>query len=40
MTHASLSTPEGTVNAASLAFAAGIITAAALGDQLGRRRRT
>lgn len=35
---ASLSTLEWTVNAYSLAFAAGIITAAALGDQFGRRR--
>jgi EmrB/QacA subfamily drug resistance transporter len=33
-----LSTLEWTVNAYSLAFAAGIITAAALGDQFGRRR--
>ncbi len=36
--HASLSTLEWTINAFSLAFAAGIITAAALGDRLGRRR--
>jgi EmrB/QacA subfamily drug resistance transporter len=36
--NASLSTLEWTVNAYSLAFAAGIITAAALGDQFGRRR--
>ena len=36
--HASLSTLEWTVNAFTLAFAAGIITAAALGDRLGRRR--
>lgn len=35
---ASLSTLEWTVNAYGLAFAAGIITAAALGDRLGRRR--
>src|SRR5207244_3734579 len=35
---ASLSTLEWTVNAYTLAFAAGIITAAALGDQFGRRR--
>jgi len=35
---ASLTTLEWTVNAYSLAFAAGIITAAALGDQFGRRR--
>lgn len=34
----SLSTLGWTINAFSLAFAAGIITAAALGDQLGRRR--
>ncbi len=36
--HAGLSTLEWTVNAYSLAFAAGIITAAALGDRFGRRR--
>src|SRR5712692_10388374 len=36
--HASLSMLEWTVNAFTLAFAAGIITAAALGDRLGRRR--
>ena len=36
--HASLSTLEWTDNAFTLAFAAGIITAAALGDRLGRRR--
>ncbi len=36
--HAGLSTLEWTVNAYGLAFAAGIITAAALGDRLGRRR--
>ena len=36
--HASLSTLEWTINAFTLAFAAGIITAAALGDRLGRRR--
>ena len=35
---ASLSMLEWTVNAFTLAFAAGIITAAALGDRLGRRR--
>ena len=35
---ASLATLEWTVNAYTLAFAAGIITAAALGDRLGRRR--
>lgn len=35
---ASLSTLEWTVNAYTLAYAAGIITAAALGDRLGRRR--
>src|SRR5947208_7824315 len=35
---ASLSTLEWTVNAYTLAFAAGIITATALGDQFGRRR--
>src|ERR1700730_5579238 len=33
-----LSTLEWTVNAYGLAFAAGIITAAALGDRFGRRR--
>jgi len=36
--HASLSMLEWTVNAFTLAFAAGIITAAALGDRVGRRR--
>jgi EmrB/QacA subfamily drug resistance transporter len=36
--HASVSTLEWTVNAYSLAFAAAIITAAGLGDRLGRRR--
>lgn len=36
--HASLSMLEWTVNAFTLAFAAGIITAAALGDRLGRLR--
>ena len=36
--HASLSLLEWTMNAFTLAFAAGIITAAALGDRLGRRR--
>jgi EmrB/QacA subfamily drug resistance transporter len=35
---ASLTTLEWTMNAFTLAFAAAIITAAALGDQLGRRR--
>src|SRR5260370_7195499 len=34
---ASLSTLEWTVNAYTLAYAAGIITAAALGDRFGRR---
>jgi len=34
----SVSTLEWTVNAYTLTFAAGIITAAALGDRLGRRR--
>src|SRR5712692_269564 len=34
----SLATLEWTVNAYTLTFAAGIITAAALGDRLGRRR--
>jgi MFS family permease len=33
-----LSTLEWTINAYGLAFAAGIISAAALGDRLGRRR--
>ncbi len=36
--HASFSTLEWTVNAYALTYAAGIITAAALGDRLGRRR--
>ncbi len=36
--HAPLSTLEWTVNAFTLTCAAGIITAAALGDRLGRRR--
>lgn len=36
--HASVPTLEWTVNAYSLAFAAAIITAAALGDRIGRRR--
>src|SRR5713101_1760333 len=36
--HANLSILEWTINAFTLAFAAGIITAAALGDRLGRRR--
>ncbi len=35
---ATVSTLQWTVNAYTLAFAAGIITAAALGDRLGRRR--
>jgi EmrB/QacA subfamily drug resistance transporter len=35
---ADLSTLEWTVNAYTLAFAAGIVTAAALGDRFGRRR--
>src|SRR2546422_9196653 len=35
---ASLATLQWTVNAYTLAFAAGITTAAALGDRLGRRR--
>jgi EmrB/QacA subfamily drug resistance transporter len=35
---ASLATLQWTVNAYTLAYAVGIITAAALGDQLGRRR--
>src|SRR5580692_3080152 len=36
--HADLATLQWTVNAYGIAFAAGIITAAALGDRLGRRR--
>jgi EmrB/QacA subfamily drug resistance transporter len=36
--HASLSTLQWTLNAYGIAFAAGIITAAALGDRLGRRK--
>jgi EmrB/QacA subfamily drug resistance transporter len=36
--HASVSTLEWTVNAYSLTYAAAIITAASLGDRLGRRR--
>src|SRR5215831_4630188 len=36
--HASLSSLQWTVNAYGIAFAAGIITAAALGDRFGRRR--
>jgi len=36
--HANLSMLEWTINAFTLAYAAGIITAAALGDRLGRRR--
>ncbi len=36
--HTNLSMLEWTINAFTLAFAAGIITAAALGDRLGRRR--
>src|SRR5260221_5960334 len=36
--HVSLATLQWTVNSYGIAFAAGIITAAALGDRLGRRR--
>src|SRR5438477_4739720 len=36
--HASLATLEWTVNAFTLAYAAGITSAAALGDRFGRRR--
>ena len=36
--HAGISTLEWTVNAYALTYAAGIVTAAALGDRLGRRR--
>ena len=36
--HAGISTLEWTINAYTLAFAAGIVTAAALGDRFGRRR--
>jgi EmrB/QacA subfamily drug resistance transporter len=36
--HADLATLQWTVNAYGITFAAGIITAAALGDRLGRRR--
>jgi EmrB/QacA subfamily drug resistance transporter len=36
--HADLASLQWTVNAYSIAFAAGIITAAALGDRFGRRR--
>jgi EmrB/QacA subfamily drug resistance transporter len=36
--HTSLSTLQWTLNAYGIAFAAGIITAAALGDRLGRRK--
>jgi EmrB/QacA subfamily drug resistance transporter len=36
--HASLSSLQWTLNAYGIAFAAGIITAAALGDRIGRRR--
>jgi EmrB/QacA subfamily drug resistance transporter len=36
--HVGVSTLEWTVNAYALTFAAGIITAAALGDRMGRRR--
>jgi len=36
--HVSLSTLQWTLNAYGIAFAAGIITAAALGDRLGWRR--
>src|SRR5438128_12013486 len=36
--HANLSLLEWTINAFTLAFSAGVITAAALGDRFGRRR--
>jgi MFS family permease len=36
--HADFSTLEWTINAYTLAFAAGIVTAAAVGDRFGRRR--
>jgi EmrB/QacA subfamily drug resistance transporter len=36
--HAGIATLEWTVNAYALTYAAGIVTAAALGDRLGRRR--
>src|SRR5437763_3734903 len=36
--HVGVSTLQWTVNAYGIAFAAGIITAAALGDRFGRRR--
>jgi len=36
--HANLATLQWTVNAYGIAFAAGIVTAAALGDRFGRRR--
>src|SRR5262249_1272731 len=36
--HVSLSSVQWTLNAYGIAFAAGIITAAALGDRLGRRK--
>lgn len=36
--HASLSSLQWTLNAYGIAFAAGIITAAALGDRFGRRK--
>src|SRR4051812_24446652 len=36
--HADLASLQWTVNAYGIAFAAGIITAAALGDRFGRRR--
>src|SRR5215470_18350159 len=36
--HASLSSLQWTLNAYGIAFAAGILTAAALGDRFGRRR--
>src|SRR5215469_4980989 len=36
--HVSLSSLQWTLNAYGIAFAAGIITAAALGDRLGRRK--
>src|SRR5215813_6553212 len=36
--HASLSSLQWTLNAYGIAFAAGILTAAALGDRIGRRK--
>ena len=38
--HVSLASLQWTLNAYNIAFAAGIITAAALGDRFGRRRRS